>query len=196
MVTIKTTKKLTKMLTFLEHVPYVLIPLADGKTLRETVQSVRKLEYGSIFNQDHLDDCDRRKRKSDCIEEESTKRLMAELAVSSMSVQLQKMKAKLEKIAETFNKDFAVDEMVVLWSKKGCKAQKIHTDNVITVSGNDTYVISGVIALENGTRVVFDLGKKKRKLWTLPKGRAFCSGVLNLMVVLLISDQIIAFILC
>jgi hypothetical protein len=196
-VTIKTTKKLTKMLTFLEHVPYVLIPLADGKTLRETVQSVRKLEYGSIFNQDHLDDCDRRKRKSDCIEEESTKRLMAELAVSSMSVQLQKMKAKLEKIAETFNKDFAVDEMVVLWSKKGCKAQKIHTDNVITVSGNDTYVISGVIALENGTRVVFDLGKKKRKLWTLPKGRAFCSGVLNLMVVLLIlRNQIIAFILC
>jgi hypothetical protein len=185
------------MLTFLEHVPYVLIPLADGKTLRETVQSVRKLEYGSIFNQDHLDDCDRRKRKSDCIEEESTKRLMAELAVSSMSVQLQKMKAKLEKIAETFNKDFAVDEMVVLWSKKGCKAQKIHTDNVITVSGNDTYVISGVIALENGTRVVFDLGKKKRKLWTLPKGRAFCSGVLNLMVVLLIlRNQIIAFILC
>jgi hypothetical protein len=185
------------MLTFLEHVPYVMIPLADGKTLRETIQSVRKLEYGSIFNQDHLDDCDRRKWKSDCIEEESTKRLMAELAVSSVPVQLQKMREKLEKIAETFNKDFAVDEMVVLWSKKGCKAQKIHTDNVITESGNAIYVISGVIALENGTRVVFDLGKKtKRKLWTLPKGRAFCSGVLNLMVVLLIKNQIIAFILC
>jgi hypothetical protein len=121
---------------------------------------------------------------------------MAELTVSSMPVQLKKMKAKLEKIAKTFNEDFAVDEMVVLWSKKGCEAQKIHTDNVITKSGDVIYVISGVIALENGTKVVFDLGKKKRKLWKLPKGHAFCSGVLNLMVVLLIRDQIIAFILC
>lgn len=158
------------MLTFLEHVPYVLIPLADGKTLHETVQSVRKLEYGSIFNQEHLDDCDRRKRKSDCIEEEGTKRLMAELTVSSMPVQLKKMKAKLEKIAKTFNEDFAVDEMVVLWSKKGCEAQKIHTDNVITKSGNVIYVISGVIALENGTKVVFDLGKKKKEVVEIAKG--------------------------
>ena len=158
------------MLTFLDHVPYVLIPLADGKTLRETVQSVRKLEYGSIFNQEHLDDCDRRKRKSDCMEEEGTKRLMAELTVSSMPVQLKKMKAKLEKIAKTFNEDFAVDEMVVLWSKKDCEAQKIHTDNVITKSGNVIYVISGVIALENGTKVVFDLGKKKKEVVEIAKG--------------------------
>jgi hypothetical protein len=173
-VTIKTTKKLTKMLTLLDNLPYVLIPLADmedrNKTLSDTVKLVSDMEYGYIFNKGHLDNGDKRKRKSDRIEPVITKRLMTELAVKTMPPQLKMAREKLGKVVETFNKDFAVDEMVVLWSQKGCKAQKIHTDNVIMKSGNDIYVISGVIALESGTRVVFDLGGNKKEVVDIAKG--------------------------
>ena len=141
-----------------------------NKTLSDTVKLVSDMEYGYIFNKGHLDNGDKRKRKSDRIEPVITKRLMTELAVKTMPPQLKMAREKLGKVVETFNKDFAVDEMDVLWSQKGCKAQKIHTDNVIMKSGNDIYVISGVIALESGTRVVFDLGGNKKEVVDIAKG--------------------------
>ena len=40
-----------------------------------------------------------------------------------------------------------------------CKKNLV--DNVITTSENNIYVISGVIALESRTKVIFDLGGDK-----------------------------------
>ena len=167
-----------QIMTFLDIVKYTFVPLFDkpqqkrNEELKATLEHAKTLEYVTIFNKDQLEKNDRKRKGEPEVENENgdngeSKRLMSELTSKNV------LKTKLQIMAKEFDKTFAVDEMVMLWSKKGCEAQTIHTDNVITTEGKETYVISGLVALENETKLVFGLGGGKTESVSVDKGSCF-----------------------
>ena len=170
------------MRTLLDIVKYTIVPLLFDKPqqkrneeLKKTVEHAKTLDYIEIFNKDQPEENDRKRKGEPEVENENgdngnSKRLMSELTHENMIKPMRALKTKLQKVAKELHKTLSVDEMVVLWSKKGCEAQTIHTDNVITTENKEAYVISGLVALEDGTKLEFGLVGGKTESVSVDKG--------------------------
>ena len=172
---------LTRILTELESIhhmvpllsktnPYALLPLQISDSALERVKKhvhVSEVDRFTIFNPEFLDDDDAIAYKQ--IKEDHWRESTKTLVKSRKGMKpLYKALTQLESVLN-LGEPYEINNLVALYSKKGCPQQKMHTDEGDGYQG--LKFVSGVVALEEGTSLVIGRTTRREQFsMSIPRG--------------------------
>ena len=148
--------------------PYALLPLqiSDG-ALEGVKKYVSGVDRFTIFNREFLDDDDAIAYKQ--IKEDHWRESTKTLVKSRKGMKpLYKALTQLESVLN-LGEPYEINNLVALYSKKGCPQQKMHTDEGDGYQG--LKFVSGVVALEEGTSLVIGRTTRREQFsMSIPRG--------------------------
>ena len=150
-----------------KHYARLLLLQISDYALERVLKHVSEVDRFTIFNRDFLDDDEAIANKQ--MKEDHWRESTKTLAHTGRAMRpLYGALTKLEPVLN-LGEPYVINNLVALYSKKGCPQQKIHTDEGDGYQG--LKFVSGVVALEEGTSLVIGGTNRRKKFsMSIPRG--------------------------